>query len=92
MKAEKALPSTFNAILARKYTESGNLLISMAYIGEIVVEFKAFIVDSHHFRSWVSDFVFREDEFDTHVISGAHQFLEWEAMLYCCQNGICSYD
>ena len=92
MKEDKGLPGTFNTNLAKQYTASGNLLVSLACIGDTVVGFKSSIVDSNHLRGWVSAFAFREEEFDAQVVSRAHQLLEWETMRYCCQNGITSYD
>lgn len=92
MKEDKGLPGTFNTALAKEYAASGNLIISQAYIGDVVVGFKAAIVDCQHLRGWVSAFAFREEELDAQVVSRAHQLLEWETMRYCCQNGITSYD
>lgn len=92
MKADKNLPGTFNTALAKRYAQTGNLIVSQAYIGDTVVGFKASIVDEHHLRGWVSAFAFREEEFDAQVVSRAHQLLEWETMRHCCQNGIVSYD
>ena len=92
MKEDKKLPGMFNTGLARQYADSGNLLVSLADVCDNIVGFKACIVDECHMRGWVSAFAFRDGEFDTHVISRAHQLLEWEIMRYCCQNGITSYD
>lgn len=92
MKEDKGLPGTFNTVLAKQYAAAGNLLVSLACIGDAVIGFKASIVDERHLRGWVSAFAFREEEFDAQVVSRAHQLLEWETMRYCCRNGITSYD
>lgn len=92
MKEDKKLPGTFNTALARNYAAFGNLLVSLAYVGDTVVGFKASIVDDRNLRGWVSAFAFREEEFDSQVVSRAHQLLEWETMRHCCHNGIKFYD
>lgn len=92
MKEDQGLPGRFNTVLAKQYAAAGNLIISMAYIEDTAVGFKASIVDDKNLRGWVSAFAFREDEFDAQAVSRAHQLLEWETMRYCCQKGITSYD
>ena len=92
MKEDKNLPGTFNTALARRYSAEGNLMVSLACIGDTVVGFKASIIDERHLRGWVSAFAFREDELDAQVVSRSHQLLEWETMRWCCRRGITSYD
>lgn len=92
MKEDKGLLGRFNTVLAKQYAKAGNLIVSMAYVGDVAVGFKASIVDVEHLRGWVSAFSFREEEMDAQVVSRAHQLLEWETMRYCCQKGITSYD
>ena len=92
MKADKGVPGTFNTALAKEYVRTDNLLVSLSYVNDTTVGFKASIIDDTHLRAWVSAFAFRDGEFDTHVISRAHQLLEWEVMRQCCQRGITSLD
>lgn len=92
MKAAKGIPDDFNRSLAEKYAQQNALVISMAYVNQTPVGFNAYIADNMHFRTWLTAFAFREEEFDAQVVSRAHQLLEWETMRYCCQNGITSYD
>lgn len=92
MKKDKGLSGTFNTALAKKYAAAGNLIISQACVGATVIGFKSSVIDDRHLRGWVSAFAFREEKFDTQVVSRAHQLLEWETMRWCCRNGITSYD
>lgn len=92
MKEDKKLPGTFNTVLAKQYAAAGNLLVCLALVDGNAVGFKASIMGDHNMRGWVSAFAFRDGEVDAHVISRAHQLLEWETMRYCCQKGITSYD
>jgi hypothetical protein len=92
MKAAKGMVDTFNRLLAESYTKQDALVISMDYVNNKPVGFNAYIADDSHFRTWLTAFAFREEEFDAQVVSRAHQLLEWETMRYCCQKGIVSYD
>lgn len=92
MKEAKGIPDVFNRKLAESYASNDALVIAMAYVNEIPVGFNAYIADETHFRTWLTAFAFREEEFDAQEVSRAHQLLEWETMRYCCQNGITSYD
>lgn len=92
MKEDKGVSGTFNTDLAREYVKSGNLLVSLAFVGETVVGFKASIIDKTNLRAWVSAFSFRDGIIDAHVISRAHQLLEWEIMRTCCHKGISTLD
>lgn len=92
MKAAKGIPDNFNTDLAKTYTANRNLMVALAYVNGTPVGFKASIYDQSHLRSWVSAFSFREDEFDRHVISRAHQQVEWQIMRWCLVNGIEYYD
>lgn len=92
MKEAKGIPDTFNRKLAECYAANDALVIAMAYVNEKPVGFNAYIADKTHFRTWLTAFAFREEEFDAQVVSRAHQLLEWETMRWCCKNGITSYD
>ena len=92
MKAAKGIPDDFNRSLAECYIREDALDIVMACVEGQPLGFNAYIADKTHFRTWLTAFAFREEEFDAQVVSRAHQLLEWETMRYCCRNGITSYD
>jgi hypothetical protein len=89
---DKGMSEVFNDKLANIYINQQALCIAMAFDNRTAIGFSAVIYKEINARLWLAAFDFRNVDFDSQVLSRAHQRLDWELLRWCKNEGITQFD